>query len=130
MREGGSRAWRHGAGFADEQGAWLHGALRVVVDCHRELDVVLVCAEAGEGGHDDAVLEGGIVADSEGLEDFRGHFACLLKPLVYTGVEDKETNGRIQVVKEAVEKYSILDTVDYQSIQFLPIKKAPAITSE
>lgn len=49
--EGGCCAGGDCACFADNQGSWVNGALRVVGDCHGKLDVVRVGAKAGEGGH-------------------------------------------------------------------------------
>jgi len=47
VREGCCCAGGDGACFADEKGSRDEGALRVVDDCHGELDIVGVGAEAG-----------------------------------------------------------------------------------
>lgn len=55
-------------GFGDEEGAGHAGALGVVFLDEGQLDVVVVGAEAGQRGHDEAVGEL-IAADLEGLEE-------------------------------------------------------------
>lgn len=60
-------ARRDEGGFGDEQRAWDGGALGVVVCYHGEGDVVVVDAEAGHGGHGDAMRETH-AADVEGGE--------------------------------------------------------------
>lgn len=43
--------------FGDEEGAGDGGTLSIVFCYEGERDVVVVCTEAGEGRHDDAVLK-------------------------------------------------------------------------
>lgn len=61
--------------FRNEKCARDGGTLRVVFSDKRKGDMKVVGAEAGEGRHDNAVLELDI-ADAEGLEEFR-HICCV-----------------------------------------------------
>ena len=55
--------------LTDDQGPWYARTRRIILDSKIGVRVLVVCAVACDGCHDDSVLEGG-VADLDRLEEF------------------------------------------------------------
>jgi hypothetical protein len=64
--------------LTDDQGAWYARTCSVMLDSKIGVGVMVVCAEAGEGCHDNPVLEGE-VGELDGLEESgSGHCSARL----------------------------------------------------